>query len=56
MTITNRYDLVITKDDKVVALQNITNWTEKEVEELWLIQEGMGRECQIKKLFKIEEV
>lgn len=45
-----KYDLVCSKDGKVVAKQDITDWTYKQVGELWLLQEEQyGRSCRIKK-------
>jgi len=46
------YELVMSVDGKVVAIQDITNWTANQVEELWLIEARQGRECEIKKTFK----
>ena len=45
-----KYDLVCYKDGKVVAKQDITTWSLKQVGELWLLQEEkLGRSCQIKR-------
>ena len=46
------YELVMSKNGKVVAIQPITGWTVNEVENLWLDQEREGRTCEIKKTFR----
>jgi len=46
------YELVISKNGKVVAIQPLTDWTANEVEKLWLDQARQGRECEIKKTFR----
>jgi len=52
---TQHYNLVMRKNNKIVALQDITRWTEQQIEDLWLIQKRLGRECEIKKYFKEEK-
>lgn len=47
------YDLIISKNGKIVAIQDITNWTVQDIAELCKIEEEIGRTCwtEIRKEF-----